>query len=402
VIRVIIIGASGYMGRAVATAVENNSNDFTVVAGVSPSGRGSFAFPVYKSISEVTEPADAIIDFSRPKAIYDCLPYCKEKKIPYIIGTTGLSEDDMRFIDSYANSVPIFISGNMSLGVNLQLQLVKSAAAALGVAFEPEIVEKHHHFKVDAPSGTALMLADAISSKSPEGKKYTFGRYTKTERRKQNELGIHSVRGGTIVGEHEVYFIGTDEIVEISHRAYSKQIFALGALRATKFMMSMQPGLYSMQDIVLENEVLSNLYVTDGQALIEISSLNDTKNGICDVFTALADASIFVDMISQAGLGRVSLTVRSKQLYDALSALNSLKATHKNMKVVEYDDITKLTVEGVGMETRHGIAAQVFEVLSASGIEPLIVTTSETKIQVGINSEFVSIAVNAIAERLDL
>ena len=373
-IKLILIGANGKMGQAIATAVKNNANEFSIVAGVSSSDV-KFDFPTYKSIEEIIEKADAVIDFTRPKAIYSVLPYCKEKKIPYIIGTTGFSEEDKRFIDTYANSVPIFISGNMSLGVNLQLQLVKSAAATLGVGFEPEIVEKHHHLKVDAPSGTALMFADAKSSKYPEGKNYTYGRYTKTERRKQSELGIHSVRGGTIVGEHEVYFIGTDEILEINHKAYSKQVFALGGLRAAKFMVSMQAGLYSMQDIVLENEVLSNLYVTDEQALIEISNLNDTKNGICHVFLALSNASVFVDMISQAGLGRVSLTVRNKQLYEALNALSSLKNTHKDMKIVEYDDITKLTVEGVGMEMRHGKAAQVFEVLNNAGIEPLIVTS---------------------------
>ena len=401
-IRVIICGFAGKMGQAVFSAISSRQNEFTAVAGVDPfAGDMKSSVPVYKSIFDVKEEADCIIDFSRPESIHSVLPYCKEHGCFAVIGTTALTDDDKAFMDSYALNVPIFRSGNMSLGVNMQLQLVKKCAQTFGLSFEPEIVEKHHHLKVDAPSGTALMLADAISSQYPEKVKYTYGRYTRTERRKNAELGIHSVRGGTIVGEHECYFIGTDEVLEINHRAYSKQIFAQGALRAALFMADKQPGLYSMQDIVLENDVLSNLYATDGQALIVVKGLTG-RDAVKKVFSALSEVGIFVDMISMSRFGEVSFTVPANRLYAATAQVEKLSSDMPDLRVYDTDDITKITVEGIGMEFRHGAAAQIFECMADAKVDILMITTSETKVAMAVESQSAETALRALADNLDL
>ncbi|MBQ3109479.1 MAG: 4-hydroxy-tetrahydrodipicolinate reductase, partial [Clostridia bacterium] len=195
--RIIIMGMCGQMGHNIASLAMSKPDEFTVVAGVDKYPKENpWGIPVEKSIFKVEEEADVIIDFSRPEALPAVLAYAKLKNMRVVIGTTGLSADDLDLIDQYATSVPIFHSGNMSLGVNLQIELSKRAAATLGEGFEVEIVEKHHHFKVDSPSGTALMLADGISTQFPKERQYMFGRHTKTERRKPNEIGFHSVRGG--------------------------------------------------------------------------------------------------------------------------------------------------------------------------------------------------------------
>ena len=399
-IRLIIVGFTGKMGQAIYSAIQQKSTELCAVAGVDISKCENAPIPIYNSIDEVKEEADGIIDFSRPEAIYSTLPYCAKHGMFAVIGTTALSDDDRAFMDSYALTIPIFTSGNMSIGVNLQMQLVKNAAQTLGLAFEPEIVEKHHHLKVDAPSGTALMLADSICSQYNEDIQRKYGRYTKTERRKRNEIGIHSVRGGTIVGEHECYFIGTDEVLEINHRAYSKQIFAQGACRAAVFMKNMLPGIYSMQDIVNETNPHSRLYATDNYAVIMVKGLG--KNALSTVFGALADEDIFIDMISVAAFGEVSLTVKSAQLYDTVTCLEKLSGKIPEIQIYDLDDITKITVEGLNMDTSSGVASQVFEVLESSGIDPILVTTSETKISIAVENQYAQSALKALSDNLDL
>lgn len=397
-IKIIIVGFTGKMGQTIYNAVCSRPDDMTVVAGIDVSVPDNSPIPVYTNINDVKEKADCIIDFSRPEALKSTLPYCKEHKLFAVIGTTGLSDEDKALMDSYAMSVPIFTSGNMSLGVNLQLQLVKTTAATLGLAYEPEIVEKHHHLKVDAPSGTALMLADSIKSQYNEEIKTVYGRYTKTERRKSNELGIHSVRGGTIVGEHECYFIGTDEILEVNHRAYSKQIFAQGALRAAVFMKDKLPGIYSMQDIVLDTNVPSKLYATGNQAIIMIKNLK--KNDLGDIFSSLGDSDIFVDMISISSFNEVGFSLASSKLYDAVSIIDKMGKSY--LRVSDIDGITKISIEGLGMESSCGIAAQVFEILENAQIEPLLVTTAESKIAVAVEDSLAQTALSAFSAQLEL
>ena len=404
--RIIIMGMCGQMGHNIASLAVSKPEEFTVVAGVDKYPKENpWGIPVEKSIFKIEQEADVIIDFSRPEALPAVLAYAKLKNMRVVIGTTGLSADDLDLIDQYASSVPIFHSGNMSLGVNLQIELSKRAAATLGEGFEVEIVEKHHHFKVDSPSGTALMLADGISTQFPKERQYMFGRHTKTERRKPNEIGFHSVRGGTIVGEHEVMFIGQDEVVEVCHRAYSKQVFATGALRAAEYMMPKGPGIYNMQDIMMEKQVISHLYTVDDQAVVTVSGLPHTPGVLAKVFSAIAEKQILVDMISNLVThngGGTSFSVAAKQLDGALTALEGLKALYPEMELDAVTGLTKLTVEGIGMEYCHGVAAKTFEVLAEADVNVVLVTTSETKIAFCIDNNQVPAAIKVMADQLNL
>lgn len=207
-------------------------------------------FPVYKTISDCKEKADVIIDFSNPAAIDGLLNYSKENSIPLVIGTTGFSDEEKEKIHNASKETAIFFTYNMSIGVNLLAELAKTAAKILGNDFDIEIIEKHHNQKIDAPSGTALMLADAICEVKDEPMKYEYDRHSKREKRTKNEIGMHAVRGGTIVGEHEVIFAGRDEIITLSHSARSKELFAVGAVNAAIFMNGKSNGLYSMKDLI--------------------------------------------------------------------------------------------------------------------------------------------------------
>lgn len=249
--RLILIGCNGSMGRVVAKNAAL-SGRFEVAAGVDINAAGQQEFPVYRHADKVREAADVIIDFSHPATLSENLALAVREGIPIVIATTGLSEEQQQEIRECAKTVPVFLSFNMSLGVNLMLRLVKQAAALLYGDFDIEIVEKHHNRKLDAPSGTALMLADAISGALPEKPRYVYDRHARRMKREKAEIGISSLRGGTIVGEHEVMFAGTDEIIEIRHTAMSRDIFAVGALRAAQFVTGKAPGLYNMDDLVSE------------------------------------------------------------------------------------------------------------------------------------------------------
>lgn len=405
-INVIIVGFNGQMGKAIAELIYERSETFTLVAGVDkvsePNSRG---IPVYGSIFEVEQAADVVIDFSRPESLAGVLAYCKLKGMRPVIGTTGLSPDDISLIDRYSSDVPIFWTRNMSLGVNLQMELIKQTAATLGEAFEVEIIEKHHNLKVDSPSGTALMLAESVATQFPVPRKYVYGRYSKSERRKPNEIGFHSVRGGTLVGEHEVMFIGKDEVIEISHRAYSKRVFAVGALRAAEFMMNKLPGIYSMRDVIMEKNVLTHLYTVEDQAVITLANLPHVSGIMSEVFDVIAKRSIPVDMIStitRPGVGDVSFSIGGSYLSDAMEALTVIKDKYEGSTLDATTGLTKLTVEGVGMEFTHGVAAKIFDVFAEAKINIMLVTTSETKIAYCIENSQVGEAIHTMAEKLNL
>jgi 4-hydroxy-tetrahydrodipicolinate reductase len=209
------------------------------------------SYPVFASPANFTGEADAVIDFSSPKALDGLLSFCTQRKIPAVLATTGYSEEQLAQIDEAAKLVPLFRSGNMSLGINVLMDLVKKAAAILGDTCDIEIVEQHHNRKVDAPSGTALMIADAAKEALNYNPEYTYSRHERREPRPKNEIGISSVRGGTIVGVHEVIFAGRDEVIEIKHTAMSREIFASGAVKAAKFLTNVSaPGLYNMEQLV--------------------------------------------------------------------------------------------------------------------------------------------------------
>lgn len=247
---VIICGAGGKMGKVVLEISKNNP-DIKIAGGIDKfSDAKDFSFPVFKSFSECNISCDVIIDFSRPEALGDILKFCLKNKCGAVLGTTGYTGEQKEQINDAAKNTAIFQSFNMSLGINLISNLINQAAKFLGDDFDVEIIEKHHNQKVDAPSGTALMLADSVSKAFDDKKEYIYGRHDFTTARSKKEIGISSVRGGNIVGEHEVLFIGRDETISFTHKAASKDIFALGAIRAAIFLKGKKSGKYSMTDII--------------------------------------------------------------------------------------------------------------------------------------------------------
>ena len=250
--KIIISGCNGRMGRVVESICEADP-DVSVVAGFDVSLE-SRAFPVFVSPANFTGEADAVIDFSSPAALDGLLAFALERKVPLVLATTGYSDEQLAQIDEASKRIPIFRSANMSLGINVLLELVKKAAAVLGDSYDIEIVEKHHNRKVDAPSGTALMIADAAASALNFKPEYVYERHSVRQSRDKKEIGISAVRGGTIVGIHEIMFAGRDEIIEIKHTAMSREIFANGAVKAAKFLAGMsKPGMYDMSMLVENN-----------------------------------------------------------------------------------------------------------------------------------------------------
>lgn len=251
-INIILTGAMGKMGSSV-TAAAADREGFRIIAGVDLR-EGNRDYPVFSSFSEIpadiTDGADVIIDFSNPSAFGDMLDYAVSNKIGAVVCTTGLSEEQVTKLKSAAYSIPIFFSANMSLGVNLLCELSRKAAAALGSDFDIEIIEMHHNQKVDAPSGTAYMIADTISAELGTEPSYEYDRHSKREKRPNNEIGIHSVRGGNITGEHQVIFAGNDEVITLSHSARSKGLFASGALNAAVYTAGKENGFFSMKDLI--------------------------------------------------------------------------------------------------------------------------------------------------------
>ncbi len=248
-INILLSGANGKMGQAVTRAVAG-FDSLQISAGFDINTEQNSTFPVYNDLSQVEEAVDVIIDFSHPAMLDQLLDYAVSRNIPAVICTTGLSTDHLSRIEYESKSLPIFFSANMSIGVNLLIDLVCRAAKILENNFDIEIVEKHHNQKIDAPSGTALAIADAIADTVSYPAEYVYDRHSVRKKRDKREIGLHAVRGGTIVGEHDVIFAGTDEVIEIKHSATSKEVFAVGAVRAAAFLTKQKPGLYAMKDLI--------------------------------------------------------------------------------------------------------------------------------------------------------
>ena len=245
-LRVIISGYSGSMGK-VLTKCANEDSELEIVCGSSKDDL-DVPFKTYHKMSEVEELADVIIDFSHHSTIDDTLSYAIKTKTPIVIATTGFNDEELTKIKKASNIIPIFHSSNMSLGVNVLIKLVKEAAKSLN-GFDIEIIEKHHNKKLDAPSGTAVMIANGVKEVLPDSE-YIYGRHGRSDKRSSNEIGIHAIRGGTIVGEHTTIFAGHDEVVEIKHSAQSKDIFAKGAIAAAKFLVKQEAGYYNMNNML--------------------------------------------------------------------------------------------------------------------------------------------------------
>ena len=248
-INIILVGVNGKMGQVICRILEEN-NTAQVVCGIDINTEKKNAFPVYSSFDDVSEECDVIIDFSHPSSLENTLSYCVKNKKAAVIATTGLSAQQIDSIEAVSKEIPVFFSANMSLGVNLLIQLAKKATALLEDNFDIEIIEKHHNLKIDAPSGTALAIADAINDTCTHSNEYIYDRHSMRKKRSKNEIGIHSLRGGTIVGEHSVIFAGNDEIIELKHTASSKEIFAVGAVKAASFVADKTPGLYNMDNLI--------------------------------------------------------------------------------------------------------------------------------------------------------
>ncbi|MEN6418661.1 MAG: 4-hydroxy-tetrahydrodipicolinate reductase [Clostridiaceae bacterium] len=405
-ISVLINGICGQMGRAVFAACQAQSGAFSTAAGVDLSDcSAQLSCPVYRDIDDVKEAVDVVIDFSVPASVPTVLRFAQARGIPAIIGTTGLGERELKLIRAASERIPVFQTGNMSLGVNLQLELVRQAAVTLGSNFDVEIVETHHRKKVDAPSGTALMLADAVSSSSPDEMELEFGRHEKNKRRTQNEIGIHSLRGGTVVGEHEVKFIGNDEIVEITHRAFSKQIFAQGALRAAQYIVGKSSGLYSMRNVVSEHDAASSLLSLEDQAVVSVIASASDDSFLSSLFEAVAARDVFVDMIASGEPGEhlsIGFSLAGGELCQAMEALNELKNAGADFAFRTRSDLTKLTLENSGMALRHGVAAQLLSALSKANIHVWLITTSETRIEFCVDAVDAHKAVEEVKQKFGI
>ena len=246
---IVIRGACGKMGRMIAEVISSR-DDCVVSAGVDINPVKYSDFVVYKLLAELPDVPDAVIDFSRPQELDEMLTYCLTNGVPLVAATTGYTAEQVERIHAASSEIPIFFTANMSIGINLLSELAKKAAFVLGDQFDVEIVERHHSQKVDAPSGTALMLADAVNEVRGQKYTYTYDRHSVRRKRDPSEIGIHSVRGGTIVGEHEIIFAGRDEVITLSHSAASKEVFAVGAVNAAIFVSCKAPGLYNMSDMI--------------------------------------------------------------------------------------------------------------------------------------------------------
>ena len=248
--RIIMVGCNGKMGRYITDIVAKDS-EAEIVAGVDTFDGIPNTYPVFANINEVNVEADAVIDFSNVSVVNSLLDYCAEKKLPLVLCTTGLTQEHLDKIEESSKKTAVLKSANMSLGVNMLLEMLQPITKILAPAgFDIEIVEKHHNQKLDAPSGTALALADSINEAMDNAYEYKHDRSQDMKKREKKELGISAVRGGNIVGEHEIIFAGQDEVIEIKHTAYSKALFANGAVEAAKFLAGKPAGRYDMRDVI--------------------------------------------------------------------------------------------------------------------------------------------------------
>lgn len=401
-LNIILSGCSGKMGKVITEMVQKNT-DMAIVAGIDAFPDPKSDYPIFTSFDLCNFDADVIIDFSRPDALDGMIAFSKRKHIPAVIATTGYSPAQLEQIEDLSQYVPVFRSGNMSLGINLMLDLLKTSTKILGDEYDIEILEKHHNQKVDAPSGTAIMLADAINSAADNKFVYTYDRHENREKRSHREIGMHSIRGGTIVGEHTVIFAGRDEFFEITHKAQSRELFAIGALRAARFLPSKPCGIYNMSDVISKDRTVTQVYTHTNDAVISISNIEHGSRTISEIFICLANAEINVDMISQSiPIGssiNISFSIPQSSLHDAISILE---------KVVDRRDITvhesvcKLSVEGIGMEHQHGAAADFFSALEQNDIPVYLITTSEVKIACCIPTKDADKARQVIKERFSI
>jgi 4-hydroxy-tetrahydrodipicolinate reductase len=342
-----------------------------------------FDVPVFTDIKDCAVPPDVIIDFSHPDSLDDILAYALPNGIPLVLAVTGYSPEQLDKIARAAKTLPVFMTSNMSLGVNLLVSLSKQAAGFLGADFDVEIVEQHHNQKADAPSGTAVSIARAINEVLSEDKDFVYGRCGSAAKRRPSEIGIHAVRGGTIVGKHDVMFIGTDEVITLTHEAQSRRVFAAGAIRAAEYIVGKKPKIYNMNHLLGSDYSVTNVCVENDITVFNLP--NTTVSEYIGLFDAFARANINIDMISQtcgqSGAVSVGFTVKDKKAEKSAEILNSL-----GIKFSAVGETAKITCEGAGMQYQSGVFKDIISILNGAAAEIYLVTTSETKISCCVDS----------------
>ncbi|MDR3262945.1 MAG: 4-hydroxy-tetrahydrodipicolinate reductase [Clostridiales bacterium] len=382
-IKVLIFGISGKMGHMIYSQLQNHEK-LKVVAGIDKyAEKIDFNVPVFPSIKDCAVTADVIIDFSRPDSLADILPYAADNKIPLVIATTGHTPEQTEQISRASKAIPIFMTSNMSLGINLLISLSKQAASFLGSGFDVEIVEQHHNQKADSPSGTALSIARSLNDVFSQNKEFIYGRCGNASKRRQSEIGIHAVRGGTIVGKHDVMFIGNDEVITIAHEAQSRQVFAAGAIRAAEYIIGKKPKVYNMNNLLGLDYSVTNVSAENDVTVFNIP--NTRLPEYVKLLDLFAKENINIDMISQIYNPNesvsLSFTVKDKKAVRSKDILEALK-----IKYSAVTDTAKITCEGAGMEYQSGVFKDIVNILKGINAKIYLITTGKTQISCCIDS----------------
>ncbi|NCA67073.1 MAG: 4-hydroxy-tetrahydrodipicolinate reductase [Clostridia bacterium] len=375
--KVFIWGIGGKMGRSLYFVLTNNKTDEVIGGFDIFAKQEDFSVPIFSSVDEINLAPDVIIDFSRPEALDDILGYALSTKTNLVIATTGHSQEQIEKIKAASREIAIFMSSNMSLGVNLLINLAKQAARFLGTSYEVEIIEQHHNNKVDAPSGTAISIAKEINEVYEDKMSFCYGRHAGNEKRGNNVIGIHAIRGGTIVGKHDIMYIGTDEVVTLSHEAQSRQILAHGSVRAAQFIQDKQSGLYNMKDIVGKDRSVTNVTGLKGVTLITLNKITQTE--LMVFLDDMGNNKVNIDMVSEV-LSHDETADISFTIEDGHSDIARRLLKDCSFKYSVYTGLAKLSIEGAGMEHQFGVTARVLKLLSTVNAKIWTITTSETKI----------------------
>lgn len=390
-IKIAVSGAAGRIGKTIYTTLIG-SDKFEIVFGVDARGAGDLPYPVYRSFRDSLLDADVVVDFSVPEATGELLAYCKEHKCGAVIATTGHTPEQLEAIHAASEKIPVFMASNMSLGVNLLTALAKDAAKFLDDGYDIEIIETHHNHKLDSPSGTALTLAKAINDVRGDALNFVYGRHAAKQRRSPDEIGIHAVRGGTVVGKHEVLFLGSGEVIRLCHESENKEVFAVGALRAAEFILGKSKGFYDMTSILGSFHAVTSVSSESDVVLVTLPSV--TFDDFLTLLGKLKRLHINLDMISQNynadGTAAVSFTLGEADYRKAAHYISE----HTSANIVR--DACKLTAEGAGMEHKSGVAADVLSLLGKKGAKVYAITTSETKISCCIDSASLATAEKAL------
>lgn len=392
-IRIIFNGIGGRIGRTMYKHLLNNK-EFVLVAGVDMQNVGSeFSIPIYDDIFKVKEEADVVLDFSVISALENVVKFALSRNLKLVVATTGLTEEHLKILKKASEDIAVFRSSNMSLGVNILTALAKETAGFLGTDYDIEIIEQHHNLKYDSPSGTALSIAEAINSVRDNSYEFVYGRHFAHQRRQPNEIGIHAVRGGSIVGKHDILYIGSGEIITLSHESQNKEVFVNGSLRAAAFIMDKPFGLFDMNSIIGSIYAVTNVTLESGITLINIPHI--VTQQFISMLEKLGNKNINLDMISQTLNDDDTLSV-SFTLPDSANEIAFAELYQINSTYFAKENTSKITSEGAGMAHQCGVAKDVFKILNSVGANIFSITTSETKISCCIDTASSEAAVEAL------